>query len=49
MRRKSVIKKNFFEIRNGRKFSDITTGAITIVGRLISIKRTNTAKHAVRG
>jgi hypothetical protein len=40
---------NFFAIRNGEKISDITTGTITIVGRLISIKHKNTAKYVVRG
>jgi len=40
---------NFFEVRNGRKLSDVTTGTITIVGRLISIKHKGTAKYVVRG
>ncbi len=40
---------NFFEVRNGKKLSDMTTGAITIVGRLISIKHKGTAKYVVRG
>jgi len=40
---------NFFEVRNGKKLSDITTGTITIVGRLISIKHKGTAKYVVRG
>lgn len=40
---------NFFEVRNGKKLSDVTTGTITIVGRLISIKHKGTAKYVVRG
>ena len=40
---------DFFEIRNGKKFRDITTGTITIDGRLISIKHKGTAKYVVRG
>jgi hypothetical protein len=40
---------NFFEVRNGKKLSDITTGTITIVGRLISITHKGTAKYVVRG
>ena len=40
---------NFFEVRNGKKLSDITTGTITIVERLISIKHKHTAKYVVRG
>ena len=40
---------DFFEIRNGKKFRDITTGTITIVGRLISIKHKGIAKYVVRG
>lgn len=40
---------DFFEVRNGQKLRDVTTGAITIVGRLISIKHKGTAKYVVRG
>ena len=40
---------DFFEVRNGKKLSDITTGTITINGRLISIKHKGTAKYVVRG
>jgi hypothetical protein len=40
---------NFFAIKNGEKIIDNTSGTITIVGRLISIKHKNTAKYVVRG
>ncbi len=41
---------DFFEVRNGKKLRDITTGTITIVSRLLSIKRQkSTAKYVVRG
>lgn len=40
---------DFFEVRNGQKLRDVTTGSITIVGRLISIKHKGTAKYVVRG
>lgn len=41
---------DFFEVRNGKKLSDVTVGTITIVGRLISIKHgRSTAKYVVRG
>jgi hypothetical protein len=40
---------DFFEVRNGQKLRDVTTGTITIVGRLISIKHKGTAKYVVRG
>ena len=40
---------DFFEVRNGKKLRDITTGTITIVGQLISIKHKGTAKYVVRG
>jgi hypothetical protein len=40
---------DFFEVRNGKKLRDITSGTITIVGRLISIKHKGTAKYVVRG
>ena len=41
---------DFFEVRNGKKLRDITTGTITIAGRVISIKQQkSTAKYVVRG
>lgn len=40
---------DFFEVRNGKKLRDITTGSITINGRLISIKHKSTAYYVVRG
>ena len=40
---------DFFEVRNGKKLRDVTTGTITIVGRLISIRHKGTAKYVVRG
>lgn len=40
---------DFFEVRNGKKFRDITTGTITIDGRLITIKHKGTAEYVVRG
>lgn len=40
---------DFFEVRNGKKLRDITTGTITIVGRVITIKHKGTAKYVVRG
>lgn len=40
---------DFFEVRNGKKLRDITTGTITIAGRLISIRHKGTAKYVVRG
>ena len=42
-------RNDFFEVRNGKKLSDVTTGTITIAGRLISIKHKGTAKYVVRG
>jgi hypothetical protein len=40
---------DFFEVRNGKKLRDVTTGTITIVGRLITIRHKGTAKYVVRG
>ena len=40
---------DFFEVRNGKKLRDITTGTITIVGQVITIKHKGTAKYVVRG
>lgn len=40
---------DFFEVRNGKKLSDTTTGTISIDGRVIYIKQKNTMKYVVRG
>lgn len=41
---------DFFEVRNGKKLRDVTTGTVTIVGRLITIwRQKSTAKYVVRG
>ena len=40
---------DFFEVRNGKKLSDNTSGRITIEGRLLSIRQRNTAKYVIRG
>jgi len=43
---------DFFSIRNGKKERDITTGSITIVGRLLTIRQSNsstTDKYVIRG
>jgi len=40
---------DFFEVRNGKKLSDNTTGRITIEGRLLSIRQKNIAKYVIRG
>lgn len=40
---------DFFEVRNGRKLRDITSGTITIVGRLLTIKHKGTTKYVIRG
>ena len=40
---------DFFEIRNGKKLSDVTAGTFTIVGRLLTIKHKGTAKYVIRG
>src|SRR6185295_7107520 len=45
--RAGIYTNDFFEVRNGKKLRDITTGTITIVGRLISIKHKGTAKYVV--
>ncbi len=47
--RNGAYTNDFFEVRNGKKLRDITTGTITIVGRLITIKHKGTAKYVVRG
>jgi len=43
---------DFFSIRNGKKERDITTGSITIEGRLLTVRRSNsstTDKYVIRG
>lgn len=40
---------DFFEVRNGKKLRDITTGTITIDGRLLTIKHKGTTKYVIRG
>ena len=40
---------DFFEVRNGQKLRDITTGTITIAGRLLTIKHKGTTKYVIRG
>jgi hypothetical protein len=40
---------DFFEVRNGKKFRDVTAGTITVAGRVISLKHKGTAKYVVRG
>ena len=40
---------DFFEVRNGKKLRDITTGTITIDGRVITIRHKGTAKYVIRG
>lgn len=43
---------DFFSIRNGKKERDITTGTITIVGRVLTVSRSNnstTDKYVIRG
>ncbi len=41
---------DFFEVRNGKALRDITTGTVTIVGRILSIKRQkSTSVYFVRG
>jgi hypothetical protein len=43
---------DFFSIRNGKKERDITTGSITIVGRVLTLRRSNsstTDKYVIRG
>lgn len=47
--RNGTYTNDFFEVRNGKKLRDITTGTITIAGRLISIRHKGTAKYVVRG
>jgi len=40
---------DFFAIQNGKKIIDKTSGTVTIVGRVLSIKQHNTAKYVIRG
>jgi hypothetical protein len=40
---------DFFEVRNGKKLRDITTGTISISGRVLTIKHKGTARYVVRG
>lgn len=43
---------DFFSIRNGKKERDITTGSITIAGRLLTVRQSNsstTDKYVIRG
>ncbi|CAN5714571.1 hypothetical protein BH18ACI1_BH18ACI1_16820 [soil metagenome] len=41
---------DFFEVRNSKKLSDVTTGALTIVGRVLSLKRDKSTQiYVVRG
>jgi len=41
---------DFFEVRNGKKLSDATTGTMTIVGRVLSLKRPKSTQfYVVRG
>src|SRR5687767_11412372 len=43
---------DFFSIRNGKKERDITTGSITIEGRVLTVRRSNSAttdKYVIRG
>lgn len=39
----------FFEVRNKQKLSDVSTGTVTIAGRLITIKEKGTTKYVIRG
>lgn len=54
-RNKMTIDKNggytndFFEVRNGKALRDITTGTVTIVGRVLSIKEKGVTKWVIRG
>ncbi|CAN5633066.1 hypothetical protein BH24ACI2_BH24ACI2_04760 [soil metagenome] len=54
-RNKMKIDKNggytndFFEVRNGKALRDITTGTVTIVGRVLTIKGKDATKYVIRG
>lgn len=50
--RDGTYSSDFFSIRNGKKERDITTGSITIVGRVLTVRRSNsstTDKYVIRG
>ena len=40
---------DFFEVRNGQKLRDITTGSVSIQGRVLTIKQKGTTKYYIRG
>lgn len=41
---------DFFEVRNGKKLSDVTTGTMTITGRVLALKRPRSTQfYVVRG
>ncbi len=40
---------DFFEVRNGSKLRDITTGSVSISGRVLTIKQKGTTKYFIRG
>ena len=40
---------DFFGLSNGRKITGSTTGTVTIVGRVLTIKRKGLAKYVIRG
>ncbi len=40
---------DFFEVRNGQKLSDVTSGTISIVGQVLSIRQKGVAKYVIRG
>lgn len=40
---------DFFEVRNGQKLRDITTGRVSIEGRVLTIKQKGTTKYFIRG
>jgi len=47
--RNGKMSNDFFEIRNGRKLRDVTTGTVAIAGPTISITRATTNIYVVRG
>lgn len=50
--RDGTYSSDFFSIRNGKKERDITTGSITIVGRVLTVRQSNsstTDKYVIRG
>lgn len=52
IQRDGTYSSDFFAIRNGKKERDITTGSITIVGRVLTVRRSNsstTDKYVIRG